>query len=346
MLVRDAKEIARQWVSEEGSRIAGFCAAYHAGSAIWLPSGSTIPPTSDVDVMVVISDLDHPARRGKFLYRDVLLDVSYVPSDQLGSPDQVLGDYHLAGAFRRPSIIADPSGRLATLLPVVSTDYPRRRWVRKRCEHAMSRVRENLRSMSATLPLHDRFTAWLFATGITAHVLLAAGLKNPTVRGRYVAVRDLLSEYERPEFHETLLKLLGSAGMSPERVEQHLDRLALAFDAAASVISTPFPFASDITEASRPIAIDGSRDLIERGLHREAVFWIAATYARSQKVLHHDAPPEMTQEFSPGFRQLLGDLGIATSAELQHRSQEVEKFLPVLWEEAEAIMAANHAIED
>ena len=45
------------------------------------------------------------------------------------------------------------------------------------------------------------------------------------------------------------------------------------------------PAASDvdvvvITPAARPIAIDGSRELIEAGAHREAVFWIVATFAR------------------------------------------------------------------
>jgi hypothetical protein len=57
------------------------------------------------------------------------------------------------------------------------------------------------------------------------------------------------------------------------------------FDTAKAVIKTPFSFASDISDAAGPIAIDGSRELIERGLHREAVFWIVVTYSRCQKVL-------------------------------------------------------------
>jgi hypothetical protein len=92
--------------------------------------------------------------------------------------------------------------------------------------------------------------------------------------------------------------------------------------------------------------MDGSRDLIERGLHREAVFWIAATYSRCQRILHHDAPDEMKGRFDPGYRQLLGDLGVASSAEIRRRREEVERLLPRLWEEAEAIMAANRTIED
>jgi hypothetical protein len=181
---------------------------------------------------------------------------------------------------------------------------------------------------------------------VTTHVLLVAGLKNPTVRRRYAAVRELLADYGRLEFHETLLELLGCGSMSRERVEQHLATLTDTFDAAAAVSSTSFPFASDITDAARPIAIGGSRDLIERGLHREAVFWIAATYSRCQKILHHDAPADAKERLDPGYRQLLDDLGVASSGELRRRREEVERLLPPLWEEAEAIMAANPAIED
>jgi hypothetical protein len=56
--------------------------------------------------------------------------------------------------------------------------------------------------------------------------------------------------------------------MGRVRVEHHLEALSEVFDAAKVVIRTPFPFASDITDAARPIAISGSRELIERSLHR------------------------------------------------------------------------------
>ncbi|MBI3971586.1 MAG: hypothetical protein HY332_09890 [Chloroflexi bacterium] len=58
--------------------------------------------------------------------------------------------------------------------------------------------------------------------GVTTYVLLAAGLKNPTVRKRYVAARELLAEYGRLDFHEPFLALLGCAEMDRERVEHHL----------------------------------------------------------------------------------------------------------------------------
>jgi hypothetical protein len=160
-----------------------------------------------------------------------------------------------------------------------------------------------------------------------------------------VAARELLVEYGRLDFYESLLELLGCAHLSREIVEQHLAALAGVFDAAKAVIKTPIFFASDLTEAARPIAIEGSRELIEQGYHREAIFWIVATFSRCQKVLYHDAPVETQERFTPGYRHLLGDLGIASFVDLQQRSHQIKSFLPPLWEVAEAIMAANPDIE-
>ncbi len=103
--------------------------------------------------------------------------------------------------------------------------------------------------------------ACLFAAGITAHILLVAGLRNPTVRARYVAVRELLADYGHVEFHEALLELLGSARISRERVSQHLAPLTEIFDAARRAIRTPFPFATDISDSGRRIAINDGFEL-------------------------------------------------------------------------------------
>jgi len=240
----------------------------------------------------------------------------------------------------------DPSGRLTELQAAVSKDYAKRQWVYTRCEHARDKVLRNLQGLKESEPFHDQVALWLFAAGVTTHVLLVAGLKNPTVRRRYVAARELLAEYGHRDFYEALLEMLGCARMSQGRVEHHLAVLTEVFDAAKTVIKTPFLFASDMSDIGRPIAIDGSRELIERGYHREAIFWMVATYSRCQKVLYHDAPVDMQERFDPGYRQLVGDLGITSFADLQQRGEQVKGLLPHVWEVAEAIMAVNPEIED
>ncbi len=346
MLVKEAKVAARRWVYEEGRETLGFYGAFLAGSINWLPEDASLPTTSDVDIMVVLAEPDPPVKPGKFLYHDVLLEVSYLSVEQLQTPDMILGDYHIAGNFKTRNIILDPSGRLTKLQRTVSQDYAKRRWVSARCEQARDKIVTTLAGLKASVPFHDQVLTWLFPTGVTTHVLLVAGLKNPTVRQRYLAARTLLTEYDRLDIYEPLLELLGCARMSRAQVEQHLAALAEVFDAAASVVKTPFFFASDLSRLARPIAIDGSRELMERGYHREAIFWIAATYSRCQKVLYHDAPATLQERFHPGFQRLLSDLGIQSSADLQRRAEQIKAFLPRLWEVAEAILNANPEIED
>jgi hypothetical protein len=86
VIVRHAKDIARQWVAEEAGRVPGFHGAYFAGSVTWLPDGASLPATSDVDINVVLAGSSPPKERGKFVYRDVLLEVTCLSIDQLRSP--------------------------------------------------------------------------------------------------------------------------------------------------------------------------------------------------------------------------------------------------------------------
>lgn len=345
MRVKQAKAIAREWVVAHASSIDGFHGAFHAGSTLWLPDEAEVAPTSDVDVMISIGGQLPASKPGKVPYRGALLDVSYVHGDALSDAHAVLTDYHLAGAFRTPGVILDPKGELAKLQATVSREFPRSRWVYARCGDARDKIVRYLSPTAGDAPFHQQVTAWLFAAGITTHVLLAAGTRNPTVRKRYVAARTLLGDYGRLDFYPALLELLGCAGITRAQVEHHLGALAETFDDAAAVIRSPFFYASDITQFARPIAIDGSRELIDAGLHREAIFWIVATYARCIAVLHADGDDATRRRADEGFQRLLADLGIAAQADLAGRREQVRAFLPHLWETAEAVIEANPAVE-
>ncbi|MBE0696734.1 MAG: hypothetical protein IH586_07410 [Anaerolineaceae bacterium] len=343
------KLIVRQWVIEVASQTPGFLGAFFHGSINWLAEEDCLPSTSDVDVMIVLDGPTPPEKLGKLLYRGVIIEASYLPAEQIHSADQVLGLSHLAGSLQTDSIIADPTGRLRRVQAEISKDYAKREWVTRRCEQALRKVQRHLEGLNEAVPFqtglfHDQVTPWLFGTGVTTHILLVAGLKNPTVRKRYLAVRELLAEYGREDFYPPLLELLGCARMSQAQAEQHLAGLETVFDAAQAVIRTPFSFAADISQLARPVVIDGSRELIKRGDQREAVFWMAVTYSRCQQVLTQDGPPGMAERYDPAYRALVADLGIRSFADLQQRSQQVREMLPRIWEVAQAIMAANPEI--
>lgn len=346
MIVRQAKEIARQWVVEQADTIPGFYGAFFHGSVNWLDEEALLPVASDVDVIVVLNR-DNPANGpGKFRYRDLLLEVSYLPTSQFQSAEQILGQYALAGSFHRPGIILDPSGQLTELQTAVAKNYARRQWVVKRCDEARAKVVRYLDSINEADPFHEQVIRWVFATGVTTHVLLVAGLKNPTVRQRYPAVRALLDEYGHLDFYESLLALLGCGQMRKATAERHLVVLGEAFDVAKDHIKTSFSFHSDISDIGRSVAIDGSRALIDQGQHREAIFWMVVTFSRCHAVFYQDAPVGVFNQFDPPYRRLLSDLGLRSLADLQRRSEQVKQLLPRLWAVAEAIIAANPEIKD
>jgi hypothetical protein len=307
-----------------------------------MPGNAPFPATSDVDILIVRAAGAPDAAKGKLRYRGVLLDVAHTTLEQLGPVDRVLGDYHVAPAFRSAEgILADPQGELGRLQQAIGEEFTRAAWVRARCGHAQSHSLRYARSLDATAPFHSQVMSWIFATGVTTHVLLSAGMRNPTVRRRYVDVGGMLAEYGRDAMYEELLSMLGCADMTAARAMQHLEALALAFDAATAALKTPVVFAGDISAVARVIAIDGSRDLIERGLHREAVFWLVVTVARSIHILANDAAPEVHARHDGDMRALLADLSIVSSDDIQRRCDAIKSFMPRLGELAEEIVEAN-----
>lgn len=344
MIAAEAKSAAARWVEDVAVATPGFAGAFLHGSIVGMADDAAMGPSSDVDVVVVRDGPLPVAKPGKFVASGVMLDVTDISWDELGTADDVLGRYHLAGSFRYPSVLADPTGRLRPLNLAVAREFAHRSWVRRRCADAVLRIERNLASAARAEAWHDRVTAWLFGTGVMTHVLLVAGLRNPTVRTRYVAVRDLLRRFGRQDDYGTLLVLNGSANLTRAQVEGHLAALARLFDVAAAAIRTPVFFATDIGAQARVIAIDGSLELIERGDHREAVFWIVATYARCLSILSRDASPELYGRYRPGFDALLADLGVTRDEDLEGRAVEVRAAMPWLLGVAEGVMDANPEI--
>jgi len=344
MLVGQAKDLARKWVIEEGTKIPGFSGAFIAGSITLLQDDDVLAPSSDVDLFLIVSD-PPPIKIGKFIYQNVLLEGSYVSEDQFQAADLMLGS-EVASSFKAAIILSDSSGRLSKLQAQVSKDCAKRKWVRKRCEVARGSVLATLNALNASEPFHDQVNYWLGGAWQTANVLLMAGLKMPTVRKKYLATRELLAEYNRLDFYEDLLEMAGFGWMSRTDVERHLAEVTEVFDVVKTIKKTPYRFASDVSDVGRAIAIDGSREFIERGYHQEAMFYLVRTYCRCQHVLLYDAPLEIRDRYDAIFRGLLGDFGIVSFADLQLRFDQAREFLPRVWEVAEDIMVANLGIED
>lgn len=320
-----ARAVAAAWVRWYAAREPGVQGAFLSGSVLGMAADAVLPPWSDVDVLVVRAAAAE--KLGKFRWGGVLLEVTFVTWADLGAAEDVLGSWVFAGCFRGDGVLADPTGRLAGLRARVSAEFADPVWVRRRCAGVRARIEAGLRGLEGSGPLHEQVTAWLFSTSLTAVLPLVAGLVEPTVRRRYVVAREVLAAYGMADRYAAVLELLDGGGVSAGRVAEHLAGLAYTFDVAAGVARTRFPFSADITAAGRPVVVDGSAALVAAGWHREAMFWIVATYARCHAVLAVDAP-ERGVELAPSFEAAVADLGVLSAAQRRRRADEVLAFLP------------------
>jgi len=316
----EAVAIATAWVREAAVGWPGFRGALLHGSILDLADDVEIPFTSDLDLLVVLDDPDAVAKPGKLRWRGALLEVSLIGFHQVDDPEKVLGEYNLAPSFRVNGILADPDGTLTAVQGEVAEHFADPEWIEARIDQAAEKVRSGF-TVNSDASLHAQVTGWLFSTGVLTHVLLVGRLRNPTVRKRYLAVRELLADRDRLDAYERLLGLLGCRDWTAGQTRTHLATLTEAFDAAAAIIRTPFFFAADISADGRAVAVNGSAELIETGRHREAVFWIVATWCRCLAVFESDAP-ELTGRFMPAFEVLLADLGIETDDDINRRRAE------------------------
>ncbi|MFC0032103.1 hypothetical protein ACFFMM_21535 [Micromonospora chaiyaphumensis] len=325
MRVGAARAVAAGWVREAMRRDPSIGGAFFSGSTVGLPDGAVLPASSDVDVLLV---RDGPAAKvGKFRHRGVLLEVSALTWAELGSPEEVLGSWVFAPMFRTDAVIADPSGRLAAIRERVAAGYADRVWVRRRCAGVRRRVEGGLARLDGRASLAEQVLGWVFPTSVLALLPAVAGLRDPTVRRRYVRAREVLAAYGFADRYEELLASLDGGGVGPGRVREHLAGLAVTFDEAARVGRTPFPFSADLSAVGRPVVVDGSAELVAAGAHREAMFWIVVTYARCHAVLAVDAP-ERERVLRPAFEAAVADLGVASAADRRRRAAALLGSLP------------------
>jgi hypothetical protein len=292
VLVEEARAAAVDWVRRQaGPNLLG---AFLTGSAAVAGGGEDLPATSDVDVIMVTAG-SAPAKIGKLWHSGVLLDVSSMSADDLDATTVATTSY-LAPFVARGRIVHDPFGHLAALRSRVVALVDRPEWVRRRVAEVRGRITSGLDAADPTAPLAQQVLGWVFPASLPAVQLLVAAGRPPTVRQRYLRCRELLCDLDRLDPYERLLGILGCGDVGSTRVDHHLANLADTLRVTAAHARTPFPFSGDLRPDTWHVTLDGSAELVVAGRHREAVWWLLATYARCVTVLAVDAPSRVTAE--------------------------------------------------
>jgi hypothetical protein len=327
---RRAREAALDWLTTTGVGIPGFSGAWLAGSVAWLPERANVPAWSDVDVMIALGD-EAPPKIGKLRHQGVLLEISFIAAREV-TVEALKANYRVACSFVQGLILADPSGELTRTQAELGSTFWTADAVCDRVRQARAAAETGLTPASMPDSRSQAWqTMWVFPAGLPTHMVLLGMGWNPTVRRRYETAQAAFAQAGQLELYEDLLAATGYGPLSRSDVIDHWEATSMLFDLAAphSALATSF-FASDISTVARPISIDGTRDSIERGFHREALFWLVATQARSLAILEEVAPDLITASVTSQFLSLVNGVGIATPADRAHRSAAILALLPAI----------------
>ena len=297
----------------------GFRGAHLMGSALSIPHDAPFPVYRDIDFNIVCEG-SHDTQTHDVPYKGLMLEYSVVSVERYRSAEEVLATPELASNLAAGGILADPLGLLAPLQRAVADQYTQPRWVWARCAYEKHIVGQALDSLGqagapfeALLPLG---TLALYLSGLLAE----ASLRPPTHRRCLVVMRDVLHGQGCADLYETVLNLTGYGQLSRRQVDGYLDACAAAFDCAAAVTRTPVMFQFKLQPHVRPCIVEGAREMIDQGYHREAMFWIGGFLMFANAAIQADAPAQERAVFQAGLDRLIADMGLRTSADVAGRA--------------------------
>lgn len=343
MNVAEVSAIAREWVEQYGSRLPGYCAAHLMGSVPALPKTAAFPPYRDVDIAIISSegkkDDEHNV---EVSYRGVIIECGFYGTDEYASAEVLLANPGLAPHLAVDSVLHDPHGLLRAVQPLVAHGYRRRHWVLARCEVEKRDALDLLQKLGHAAAT-DEYLGVLYplVAQPLCGLIAVAHLCAPTHRRCLGMTHDLLHQAGRPELHEALLDLLGYTTLTRTQVESWLQPLSTAFDRAVAVKRSPSPYGFKVHAHIRPYFVEGARELIEEGLHREAMWWLVSGFYVCNAVIQNDGDAGEKGYFEDVYRAMLGSLATETPSERQARTLRARRLAGEMFALADKTVAAH-----
>ena len=311
--------LARRYVEERFLGQPGFHGAHLVGSIIHADGDAPFPTYRDVDVAIVL-DTDEHQRIEEVVREGYILECILSASSRYRSAEDILTTPGLACNLQKNSVIVDPYGELGRLHQAVAEGFAKRQWVGRRAgsgvKSAMASIALMQRARNPVEAVHGLCEFVMYCS----ECITVAHLEAPTHRRSLANLSVTLGgTAEERALHEEILAAFGTAQLSEAQVRGFLQQCTEAFDRAIAVKRTPVPFDWKLDPCIRDYLEKGTLEVIDEGLHRESIFWIALFFAISTIAIQQDGAPEEKALYAGRFKAFLDALGIGSPAAVEQR---------------------------
>ncbi len=343
MTVAETIAVVREWFERHGRYMRGCRAAHLMGGITALPHDAPFATYRDVDIAIITSEEPKDAEDLlEVSYRNLIIEGGFYRPDRYHSAEGLLASPELAPHLAVDSVLYDPEGLLAGVQPIVAREYPRRRWVMARCEWEKRDALQMLDQLEHVESLDDyMLTLYMLVGSSLCGLLAVASLQVPTNRRCLANARELLRQAGRPELHDALLDLLGHANINRQEVDAWWEPAGAMFDRAVAVKRSPSPFGFKLHAHIRPYLVEGTRELIEGGFHREAMWVFGIAYLMCNAAIQNDGNVDEKPYYQARYHKILGSLATDTLAGRQARALRARRLADELFVVADELVACN-----
>ena len=322
MKIKEAKQIAVEWISKQKSEIPGYCGVMYWGSINSRDEKDEMCPTSDIDIRFYQFGKDALIEQAKLEYKGINIDASYEDINAENYVERVLSWPYEAVHFSRDNIIDDPTGRIRAIYEQVAPQFGDEKWIRVRLE----RVRENAERNFATLS-PEKKRKYLFKKGFC----LAGGIKSvcsllptvmleiPTNKRSIIVARDILARYGRQDIADRIIQYLGSGHLDREIYDTYTDILTEAGRYAISITKTPFWGRFQLNDDAWAFAMAELREFVEKENYKEGAHFIMGHMLRAFNAIDLDGKQPEKDRYLGMANEILASLGIRSMEDYEPR---------------------------
>jgi len=353
MNVKQVKETMQTWVADNAHQYPGLQFAHLVGSITPMADDTPFPLEKDVDLHLVFAP-GSPALAPngpyssnlEFLHEGLMVEVGLKPVSEYQDTETILANPEIAHHLTLDSILYDPQGTLAAMMPQVKEEYNHRRWVQARIEHER-RGWEFTAELYNQLPekaVSTRVNLMGYAFTRLSAVLCDVTLQAPTIS--FAKMREILTEYGRSDIYQSHLALFGLDRATPELAQQFFQKACEAFDLAVQIRKTPHPFQHKLHAHLRPYFTGKYQRLFDAGYTTDAMAILLPFYISSLDVIVADGTPSQKAHYEQQRCNLLQALGIDSIEIQQARWAESRKIGRAIFALAYKIANTNPDIKD